>query len=132
MSRILIADDDRLFAGLMSARLAGDGFEVAVAYDSVQALNLALRLRPDAILLDIRMPGGSGLETLKRLKRSSLTQGIPVIVVSALEEPSLPQTVEALGAVEFLAKPVDYERVRACLGHHLQPPQPLQRAQPAA
>jgi two-component system cell cycle response regulator len=124
--KILIADDDRMFVELLWARLEADGFEVEVAYDSVQALNLAMRLRPAVILLDILMPGGSGLETLKRLKRSSLTHGIPVIVTSALKDPALAATVNALGAVDFLPKPVDYEHVRVCLNRYVQ------RAQPAA
>lgn len=116
--KVLIADDDRMFVELLWARLAADGFEVEVAYDSVQALNLAMRLRPAVILLDVRMPGGSGLETLKRLKRSSLTHGIPVVVASVLPDPGLPQTVLALGAVEFIQKPAPYELIRERLMRH--------------
>lgn len=113
--KVLIADDDRMFVELLTTRLAADGFDVDVAYDSVQALNLAMRLRPAVILLDVRMPGGSGVETLKRLKRSSLTHGIPVIVATVMEDPALPQTVRSLGAVDFLQKPVPYEVIRESL-----------------
>lgn len=124
--RILIADDDPVFVELMASRLRTDGFEVEVAFDSVQALTLAMRLRPDAVLLDVRMPGGTGLDTLKRIKRSSRTHGIPVIIASALDDPSLSQSVRALGAADFLQKPVPYETVLGCLGRHLR------RALPAA
>ncbi|HYU35270.1 MAG TPA: response regulator [Thermoanaerobaculia bacterium] len=116
--RVLIADDDPMFVELLSSRLEGDGFEVVVAYDNVQALNLAMRLRPDVILLDIKMPGGSGVDTLKRLKKSSLTHGIPVVVASAQTDPSLPQDLCALGAAGYLQKPVSYDLVRECLGRH--------------
>jgi DNA-binding response OmpR family regulator len=117
---ILIADDDPVFVELLSSRLRNDGFEVQVAFDSVQAMTLAMRQRLDAVLLDMKMPGGNGLDTLKRLKRSSRTHGIPVIVASALDDPALAQSVRELGAVDFLQKPVLYETVLACLGKHLR------------
>jgi DNA-binding response OmpR family regulator len=114
-AKLLIADDNRRFVELLGARLASEGFRIDVAYDGVQALNLALRERPDAVLLEVGMPGGSGLETLKRLKRSSVTQGIPVIVLSGVEDAALPEAVTALGAAGFLQKPVSYREIRDCL-----------------
>jgi len=71
---------------------------------------MAQRAAPDAVLLDIQMPGGTGLNTLKRLRTSTRTQNIPVIAISALPGAAAGKEALALGAVEFFPKPVDFER----------------------
>lgn len=126
MSTILIADDDPIFVELLASRLRDDGYEVEIAFDSVQALALAMRIRPDAVLLDVKMPGGTGLGALQKLKRSSRTHGIPIIVASALDDPALSAKVRALGAADFLCKPVTFEVIHNSLRRHLR------RARPAA
>ena len=65
--------------------------------------------QPDMILLDLKMPGGTGLMALERLKSSTLTAGVPVIVVSGTEDADAPRSVKDLGAIEFVKKPVDPE-----------------------
>jgi putative two-component system response regulator len=72
---------------------------------------MALRLTPDLILLDINMPGGTGIEVLKRLRVSSKTQQIPVIVVSGDETVTTEATARELGALDFLHKPVDQQKL---------------------
>lgn len=86
-----------------------------MAMDAMQAFMAAQRSSPDAVLLDIQMPGGTGFDTLKRLRSSTKTQAIPVIAMSALKDPETGKRALALGAVEFLAKPVDFERLRSTL-----------------
>jgi DNA-binding response OmpR family regulator len=113
--KILIADDDRVLAELVSTRLRAEGFETLVAFDSVQAHMMAVRTLPDAILLDVKMPGGTGVDTLRKLKGSSRTCAIPVVVASSLSDPALPATVRDLGAAEFLRKPVTFDDVHAAL-----------------
>lgn len=107
--KILIADDDRVVSHLLSARLQAEGWRVTVAQDAMQALMFALRLAPDAIVLDINMPGGTGLDALRKLKASSKTAAIPVIVVSGAADRALPENVATLGAVAFLPKPIDVD-----------------------
>lgn len=107
--KILIADDDRVVSHLLSARLQAEGWRVTVAQDAMQALMFALRLAPDAIVLDINMPGGTGLDALRKLKASSKTAAIPVIVVSGAVDRALPENVATLGAVAFLPKPIDVD-----------------------
>src|SRR4051794_11201935 len=70
---ILIADDDKVHVHLLTTLLKRRGFGVAVAYDGLQAWSTALRTMPDAILLDIHMPAGTGFEVLRKLKTSSKT-----------------------------------------------------------
>jgi DNA-binding response OmpR family regulator len=121
MKKILIADDDKVFTELVSTRLRAKGFEVFVAYDTMQAGMLALRHHPDAILLDVKMPGGSGLDALTRLKKSAKTADIPVIVVSALQDPGLAAEVGRLGAIGFVAKPAQFDQVLDVLSLALAP-----------
>ena len=117
--KILVADDDKVTLETLSAQLRGAGFQVVTAMDAMQAFMAAQRTNPDAVLLDIQMPGGTGLDTLKRLHASTKTQAIPVIAISA--HPKLGPQAMALGAVEFLAKPLDFERLRGTLARLLAP-----------
>ncbi len=117
--KILVADDDKVTLETLSAQLRGAGFQVVTAMDAMQAFMAAQRSNPDAVLLDIQMPGGTGLDTLKRLHASTKTQAIPVIAISA--HPKLGPEAMALGALEFLAKPVDFERLRGTLARLLAP-----------
>jgi two-component system cell cycle response regulator len=113
--KILVADDDKVTLDTLGAQLRGAGFQVITAMDAMQAFMAAQRGAPDAVVLDIQMPGGTGLDTLKRLRSSTKTQAIPVIVISALLDPEMGKRVLALGAVEFFPKPVEFERLRAAL-----------------
>jgi len=106
---ILIADDDRVLTGILTARLKQAGFEVAVAHDAMQAIIAALRNPPAAILLDVNMPGGSGLQVLRQLRNSARTSQVPIIVVSGSQEPETEKKVRELGADDFVCKPASLE-----------------------
>lgn len=112
---ILIADDDRVLAQLLSSRLSKANFTVVVSYDAMHAFMSAMRLAPAVVILDINMPGGTGLEVLKRLKSSTRTSLIPVIVLSGSLDPADVQNVIDLGADEFLGKPPDFDRLQGAL-----------------
>ena len=111
MAKILVADDSRFQLALMSSGLRDKGFEVVVAEDALQAGMLALRCAPDAMVLDINMPGGTGIEVLRRLRRSTRTRDIPVIVVSGSNDLDVRQAAMELGVVDFLLKPVDLDQL---------------------
>jgi two-component system, cell cycle response regulator len=104
--RVLIADDDRVMVQWLSGVLSGAGHRVTTAQDAQQAVMLALRTTPDLAILDIGMPAGSGEFALQRLKASSKTNTIPILVLTALKDPALPQRVRDLGAADVLFKPV--------------------------
>jgi CheY-like chemotaxis protein len=112
---ILVADDDRVLAQLLWNRLTKTNYTVVVSYDAMHAFMAAMKLAPSAVILDINMPGGTGLEVLKRLKSSSKTSLIPVIVLSGSIDPADIQSVIDLGADEFLRKPPDFERLQGAL-----------------
>ncbi len=112
---ILVADDDRVLAQLLSSRLSKAKYSVVVSYDALHAFMDAMKLAPAAVILDINMPGGTGFEVLRRLKASRKTQLIPVIVLSGSVDPADVQNVIDMGADEFLGKPPDFERLEGAL-----------------
>ena len=109
--RILVGDDDPLVTHLVRAGLRAKGWDVSIAVDAMQVVMFAARTTPDAIILDINMPGGTGISALKRLKASVTLGAIPVLVVSGSSDPAVPQTVKELGAADFLPKPLDLDAV---------------------
>jgi len=111
MAKVLIADDSRFQRQVLASILLPKKFEVLFAVDAMQTFMMALRSSPDIILLDINMPGGTGIEVLKRLRVSNKTQQIPVIVISSEESATTESNVRDLGAVEFLHKPVDEQKL---------------------
>ena len=108
---ILVADDDKVHVHLLTNLLKKRGFAVTVAYDGLQAWSTALRIKPDAIMLDIHMPAGTGFEVLRKLKTSTKTSQIPVIVVSGSVNPEEVATIESLGADRFVRKPADPDQL---------------------
>ena len=110
MPKILIADDSRLYVHLISGWLRDRGFEVVVASDAIQAFVMATQHRPDAVILDISMPGGSGIEVLKKLKLSTKTKHIPVLVVTGNAGNAMRRLVKRLGAADLLEKPLDCDQ----------------------
>jgi DNA-binding response OmpR family regulator len=121
--KVLLADDDRLQTHMIASRLKANGHQVIVAHDAVQAWVAASQNLPDAIVLDIQMPGGTGIAVLKQLKASTKTRGIPIIVLSGSLEPKVAaETVKRLGADEFLAKPVDLKLLFSSLSNLVRIP----------
>ena len=123
--KILVADDDPVIVRLLHSGLRARGCDVSVAADAMQAVMFAARTPPDVIILDINMPGGTGITALKRLKASVKTRIIPVLVLSGSSDPNIPRAVKDLGADEFLHKPVDLDAlyVSLCRVTGVDPPQ---------
>jgi DNA-binding response OmpR family regulator len=107
--KVLIADDDRSFVELVSTRLRAKGHQVLAAMDAIQAFANAVRNLPDVIILDLNMPGGTGVEALRKMKTSTKTSGIPVIIASGLTDQKQVHAVLELGAAVYLPKPVKFE-----------------------
>ncbi len=112
---VLLADDDKVQALQLSTQLRQRGFAVVAAYDATSAVMVAIKSPPDAIVLDIQMPGGTGRAVLARLKGSTKTMQVPVIVLSGLTDAGTIAEVMAMGASEYLAKPADVATLDAAL-----------------
>jgi DNA-binding response OmpR family regulator len=104
---VLVAEDDRVVSAQICGLLKRRGYSAIPVFDALQALMTAMRTVPDGIILDIGLPGGTGIETLKRLKSSTKTIAIPVIVVSGTIDPADADTVLDIGAERFFPKPID-------------------------
>ena len=103
MSYILVIDDDPTFRRVVCHALEQDGFTV-IEGDGPSALTLARAEPPALILLDLRMPGVSGLQILHALRSEKLTNSIPVIVVSATTDDDVTRETIRLGAAGYLYK----------------------------
>lgn len=114
--RVLVADDDRQLSQLLCAMLISAGHQAIPSFDGASALMAAMRNPPpDLIVLDLSMPAGTGQSTLARLKQSSKTAMIPVLVVSASRDDATREEVRKLGAASFLAKPVNPDNFIAAI-----------------
>ena len=87
-ARVLVVDDVEANVKLLEARLTAEYFEVRTARSGPEALHICARERADIVLLDVMMPGMDGFEVCRRLKAEPRTQHIPVIIVTALDQPS--------------------------------------------
>lgn len=103
--KALVVDDNAAVRSLLSHALRGEGYEVEVAADGLEALQLVHFLMPDLILLDIDMPGLSGDEVCRQLKQSPATRLIPVVMITANEKDNGKVDAWDYGADEFLTKP---------------------------
>ncbi len=109
---LLVVEDDQTFAGIVRDLSREVGFQCLVAGSAQEAMDLAKRSKPSAIVLDIGLPDQSGLAVLDRLKRDDATRHIPIHVVSASDHA---QTALSLGAVGYLVKPVKREDLAQAL-----------------
>jgi putative two-component system response regulator len=105
--RILVVDDDRFAQRLMEDMLVPLGYAVTLAGDGGTAIELARQSRPHLIFLDVVMPVMDGFEACERLKADAVTAHIPVVLVTSLEGRESKIRGLAVGANDFLAKPVD-------------------------
>lgn len=115
--RAMVVDDDPEFRGVLAEYLRAKGFETLEAEGGEEALRRLPEVRPHIVLLDVAMPGLSGVEILRRIKAMHL--GTSVIMVSGIEDVETARRTLAMGAVDYVAKPVDYRYLDSVLEMHL-------------
>lgn len=108
---ILIVDDDREIVRGLSVRLRSAGYEIERAYDGEDGLATAVKMQPDAIVLDIRMPGMDGLMMLKKLREHRSICKVPVIVLSANVADQARVKAFELQASYFMQKPYQPDKL---------------------
>jgi response regulator RpfG family c-di-GMP phosphodiesterase len=101
--RVLVIDDDRLLCELVRTTFELEGYELETAHDVIEAERVLAESRPDAILLDIGLPGIDGLFYLERLRETPQTKRIPIVAISGSEEAG--RAARSAGAQAFLRKP---------------------------
>jgi len=111
-SRVLIADDIQQNRELLEAYLADEGYEILMAADGQQTMQMVDQYQPDLILLDIMMPRMSGYEVCAQIKSDPARRGIPVLMVTALNEAGDIEKAVNAGCDDFLTKPVNRLELR--------------------
>jgi two-component system, cell cycle response regulator len=106
-ARVLVVDDIVANVRLLEAKLSAEYFDVATAMNGLDALEAVQRIKPDIVLLDVMMPGIDGIEVCRRIKSDPATQHIPIIMVTALDQPEDKIRGLEAGADDFLTKPVN-------------------------
>jgi len=125
--RILVIEDDPVAAQLLQSHLASAGYDVVLCDQPQRALELAAKLQPSAVTLDILMKPVSGWEVLPNLKSDPRTSRIPVIVVTVVDQPT---TGALLGADEYVVKPVDKATLLTAVERCLNQRGRIDRARP--
>jgi len=119
-SRVLIVDDIEENLRVLTETLTEEGFYPLQAKSGERAIAIARKAQPDLILLDIKMPGMDGYETIGKLKEDPETEAIPVIFISALNQIEDKVKGFTSGAVDYVSKPFQKEEVIARVGTHLK------------
>jgi DNA-binding response OmpR family regulator len=104
MAKILLVEDDMALRDIYSARFMAEGYEVVTASDGEQALTVAVKEKPDLIILDVMMPKISGFDVLDILRATPETKDTKIIMMTALSQASDIEKGKSLGADEYLVK----------------------------
>lgn len=115
--RVLVVDDEPEIRAVLAEYLQGKGLEVLQAESGEQALRRLAEFRPHLVLLDVMMPGLSGVETLRRIK--DLGEPAAVIMVSGIEDVETARQTLAQGAADYVTKPVDFQYLDSVVQVHL-------------
>ena len=111
MPKILLVEDNEMNRDMLSRRLLKAGFEMVMAVDGEQAIDLARSEAPDLILMDISLPGLDGWEATSRLKAMPETRSIPIIALTAHAMAGDREKSLAAGCNDYDTKPIDFRRL---------------------
>lgn len=111
MTRILLVEDDEMNRDMLSRRLEKRGYEVTIATDGQQGVDLARSERPDIVLMDMSLPVMDGWTATRELKGDEATRGIPIIALTAHAMQGDQDKAMAAGCDDFDTKPVELSRL---------------------
>jgi response regulator RpfG family c-di-GMP phosphodiesterase len=116
---VLCIDDDADFSDALRTRFEEHGVAVVRAFSGMEGYRMAFTSPARVILLDFHMPNGEGDYILRRLKENPVTKAIPVFILSGAKDRVLQRRLIAMGAVEFLEKPIDFKKLRERLADYI-------------
>ncbi|QPC82196.1 response regulator [Phototrophicus methaneseepsis] len=120
MAHILIAEDERDIRELVVFTLGFAGHEVTQAANGEEAVRLAMQVKPDLILTDVRMPKMTGYEVCKQIKASDITKHVPVVILSAKGQDEEKELGRASGADDYILKPFAPDELQRRVAEILQ------------
>jgi len=109
--RLLVVDDEKSIADMVTSTLEGEGYRVYTAYDGQLAMQMALEHKPDLIISDVNMPFIHGGKILEYIRRTPELQTIPFIFLSGAPSDTVYPMIDATSRVAFLKKPLDIEEL---------------------
>ncbi|WP_277874357.1 MULTISPECIES: PAS domain S-box protein [unclassified Leptolyngbya] len=116
---ILLAEDSEANIITLSGYLQAHGFEVVLARNGIEAVQMAHQYRPNLILMDIQMPEMDGLEATRQIRAEADLRSIPILALTALAMPGDRERCIEAGAVDYLTKPVSLKRLVALISEYL-------------
>lgn len=116
---VMIVDDDPMTRTLVAGSLEQYGFAVVQAADGAEALDIFSTTSPNLVLLDIKMPGMDGIETLKKLRKLSNGKNVPVIMLTGLADSDSAAKAAAAGATDYVTKPINWRLLGQRIRHQL-------------
>ena len=111
MTKILLVEDNEMNRDMLSRRLTRNGYEVVIAVDGQQGIDMALSARPDLILMDMSLPVVDGWEATRRIKAEGTTSKIPVIALTAHAMAGDREKAMEVGCDDYDTKPVEIARL---------------------
>ena len=111
MSKILLVEDNEMNRDMLSRRLIRKGYQVTMAFDGQQAIDLATSENPDVILMDMSLPVIDGWEATRRIKATAATRSIPVIALTAHAMSGDRERALAAGCDDYDTKPIELPRL---------------------
>jgi two-component system cell cycle response regulator DivK len=111
MQKILLVEDNEMNRDMLSRRLIRNGYEVVIAIDGQQGVDMALSQLPDLILMDMSLPVFDGWEATRRIKANDATRGIPVIALTAHAMAGDREKAMEVGCEDYDTKPIELPRL---------------------
>ena len=121
MARILLVEDNEMNRDMLSRRLVRNGYEVLLAMDGQQGVDMALSEQPDLILMDMSLPVIDGWEATRRIKANDATRRIPVIALTAHAMAGDREKAMEVGCDDYDTKPVEISRLLGKMAALLEP-----------
>jgi two-component system, cell cycle response regulator DivK len=121
MAKILLVEDNEMNRDMLSRRLTRNGYQVSIATDGQQGVDMALSERPDIILMDMSLPVIDGWEATRRIKANDATRGVPVIALTAHAMAGDREKAMEVGCDDYDTKPVEIARLLGKIAALLKP-----------
>ena len=111
MAKLLVVEDNEMNRDMLSRRLIRRGYDVVLAFDGAQGVEMALTEAPDLVLMDMSLPVLDGWEATRRIKRDPATSALPVIALTSHAMAGDEARARSAGCDDFDTKPIDLERL---------------------